>query len=66
MREVLRHKTVNKAMMVDIDEKVVECAGKYLPTFHNGSMEGSMTIILFAFGWEIAFWVVIQITWRCG
>ncbi len=50
LREVLRHKTVNKAMMVDIDEKVVECAQKYLPTFHNGSFSDKRTVLTFGDG----------------
>ncbi len=50
LREILRHKTVNKAMMVDIDEKVVECAGKYLPTFHNGSFTDKRTVLTFGDG----------------
>ncbi len=50
LREVLRHKTVSKAMMVDIDEKVVECAQKYLPTFHNGSFSDKRTVLSFGDG----------------
>jgi spermidine synthase len=50
LREVLRHKTVNKATMVDIDEKVVECAMKYLPTFHNGSFTDKRTVLTFGDG----------------
>ena len=37
LRDVLLHKTVKKAVMVDIDEEVVELCRKYLPTFHRGS-----------------------------
>ena len=50
LREVLRHKTVSKAVMVDIDEKVVECSKKYLPTFHNGSFSDKRTTLLFGDG----------------
>jgi spermidine synthase len=50
LRDVLYHKTVNKAMMVDIDEKVVECAQKYLPTFHNGSFSDKRTVLTFGDG----------------
>ncbi|MFQ5962821.1 MAG: polyamine aminopropyltransferase [Candidatus Scalinduaceae bacterium] len=50
LREALRHKTVKKAMMIDIDEKVVECSRKYLPSFHNGSFSDKRTILLFKDG----------------
>jgi spermidine synthase len=39
LRDVLMHKTVNKAVMVDIDEQVVKLCSKYLPTFHRGAFE---------------------------
>lgn len=31
MREVLKHKTVKKCTLIDIDERVIECSKKYLP-----------------------------------
>ncbi|MBS3975253.1 MAG: polyamine aminopropyltransferase [Syntrophomonadaceae bacterium] len=31
IREIIRHPKVNKASLVEIDERVVECAKKYLP-----------------------------------
>ncbi len=34
-REVLRHKTVNKVVMVEIDSHVVEACKKHLPNFGN-------------------------------
>ncbi|WP_440059378.1 spermidine synthase [Thermogladius sp. 4427co] len=37
LREVLKHNTVEKAVMVDIDEKVVEFSKKYLDVMHKGS-----------------------------
>ncbi|MET1160303.1 MAG: methyltransferase domain-containing protein [Thermoprotei archaeon] len=37
LREVLKHNTVEKAVMVDIDEVVVEFAKKYLEFMHQGS-----------------------------
>ncbi|PMP82872.1 MAG: polyamine aminopropyltransferase [Caldisericum exile] len=37
LREVLRYKTVKKAVMVDIDEKVVEFSKKYLQEWHHNS-----------------------------
>jgi len=36
-REILKHKTVEKVVMVDIDEQSVEVAKKYLPKHSNGS-----------------------------
>ncbi len=39
LREVLKHKTVEKAVMVDIDEKVVEFAKEYLGFMHQGSFD---------------------------
>ena len=38
-REVLRFKTVEKVIMVDIDEVVIEMAKKYLPEWHQGAFE---------------------------
>jgi spermidine synthase len=39
LRDVLLHNTVKKAVMVDIDEEVVDLCRKYLPTFHRGSFD---------------------------
>lgn len=39
LREVLMYKTVKKAVMVDIDEEVVNLCRKYLPTFHRGAFD---------------------------
>lgn len=36
--------------MVDIDEKVVECSKKYLPTFHNGSFADKRAVLTFGDG----------------
>ncbi|MGR3318576.1 MAG: polyamine aminopropyltransferase [Candidatus Anammoxibacter sp.] len=46
LREVLRFKTINKAIMIDIDSKVVECAKQYLPSFHDGCFSDSKATIL--------------------
>jgi len=35
LREVLRHKSVKKATMFELDEKVVEISKKYLPTLND-------------------------------
>lgn len=37
LKEVLRHKTVELAVMIDLDEKVVEACKIYLPSWHEGS-----------------------------
>jgi len=37
LREVLKHNTVKKAVMVDIDGELVELCKKYLPMMHQGS-----------------------------
>jgi len=50
IREVLSHKTVDMAVMVDLDEKVVECAKEYLPSFHDGSFSDERATLLFEDG----------------
>jgi len=37
LRDVLMHRTVKKAVMVDIDREVVDLCRKHLPTFHAGA-----------------------------
>jgi len=39
LREVLAHRTVKKAIMVDIDKEVVDTCGRFLPSFHQGSFD---------------------------
>ncbi len=39
LREVLRHRSVEHAMMVDIDQEVVESCKKHLPQLHQGSFD---------------------------
>jgi spermidine synthase len=50
LREVLRHKSVKKAVMIDIDREVVECSKKYLHTFHNGAFSDPRSEVLFQDG----------------
>jgi len=38
-REVLAHKTVSKAVMVDIDRQVIKLCRRYLPSLSQGSFE---------------------------
>ncbi len=39
IREVLKHKTVDRVVMVDIDRKVVELCREHLPNHHQNSFE---------------------------
>ena len=39
LREVLKHKTVKKVIMVDIDKKMIEIARKYLYEWHQGAFD---------------------------
>lgn len=39
LREVLKHRTVKRAVMVDIDGDVVEVARRYLPQMHQGAFD---------------------------
>lgn len=47
LREVLRHQTVQKAIMVDIDEEVVESCKRHLPEWHQGAFDDSRSQIEF-------------------
>ena len=46
LREVLAHKTVKKAVMVDLDKKVVEICREYLPSLSQGAFVDSRTELL--------------------
>jgi spermidine synthase len=46
LREVLSHKTVKRAVMVDIDEEVVALCRKFLPNYSQGSFEDKRTELL--------------------
>jgi spermidine synthase len=41
LREVLAHKTVKKAVMVDIDEEVVSLCRRFLPSWHQNAFDDS-------------------------
>ncbi len=43
LREVLTHRTVKKAVMVDIDEEVIALCKKFLPNHSNGAFEDKRT-----------------------
>jgi spermidine synthase len=43
LREALCHKTVSRAVMVDIDEEVITLSKKYLPNHSHGAFDDSRT-----------------------
>ena len=47
LREALRHRTVERALMVDIDREVVEVSRKMLPEFHAGAFDDPRTELVF-------------------
>jgi len=47
LREVFRHRSVGKAVMVDIDKKFVDICSKYLNPWHKGSFKNPKTSLLF-------------------
>jgi spermidine synthase len=48
LREVLAHKTVTKAIMVDIDEEVVNICRRFLPSWHQNAFDDPRTELHFA------------------
>jgi spermidine synthase len=46
LREVLRYPTVEKAVMVDLDDEVVDLCRQHLPTWHRGAFKDPRTRIL--------------------
>ena len=48
LREVLKHKSVKKAVMVDLDEEVVNLCRVYLSHFHQGAFDDPRTELHFA------------------
>lgn len=50
LREVLRYPSVEKAVMVEIDPKVVDFSKKYFPMISNGAFEDPRTELVFADG----------------
>lgn len=47
IREVLRHNTVEKVFMVDIDRELVELCQKYLPEWPEGAFSNPKTNLIF-------------------
>lgn len=52
LREVLKHKTVKKALMVDIDEDVVNLSKEYLQSFHCNSFDDPRAHVIIADGYK--------------
>ncbi|MBI3343472.1 MAG: fused MFS/spermidine synthase [Gammaproteobacteria bacterium] len=50
LREVLAHRSVRTATMVDIDGEVVESCRKYLPTWHCGAFDDARARVFYADG----------------
>ena len=50
LREVLRHPPVTQAVMVDIDEELVNLCRRLLPTFHQGALDDSRATLVFTDG----------------
>jgi len=48
LREVLAHGAVQKAVMVDIDEEVVDVCRRFLPSFHENSFDDPRAELHFA------------------
>jgi spermidine synthase len=48
LREVLAHKTVRKAVMVDIDEEVVSLCRRFLPSWHQKAFDDPRAELHFA------------------
>jgi spermidine synthase len=48
LREVLRHRTVQRAVMVDIDKEAVDACHEYLGSWHQGAFEDPRTELLHA------------------
>lgn len=50
LREALRHPTVTRAVMVDLDAKLVEVCRRWLPSFHGGAFADPRTELVYADG----------------
>jgi len=50
LREVLKHESVERAVMVDIDEELVNLCRKYLPEWHKGAFDDPRVELVFADG----------------
>jgi spermidine synthase len=48
LREVLKHQTVEKVVMIDIDEEFVNLCKKYLKNWHHGSFNDKRVELIFS------------------
>jgi len=48
VREVLKHRSVERAIMVDIDDEAVDACRRYLPTWHQGAFDDPRTELIHA------------------
>jgi spermidine synthase len=46
LREILRYPSIRRAVMVDIDDEVVEICRRYLPEMHQGAFDDPRTAVL--------------------
>ncbi len=46
LREVLRHRSVERVIMVDLDEEVVSLCREHLPSWHQGSFDDPRTVLV--------------------
>jgi spermidine synthase len=46
LREALKHSTVQRAVMIDIDQRVIDIAKDFLPEWHQGSFEDKRAQVL--------------------
>jgi spermidine synthase len=53
LREVLRYPSVKRAVMVDIDSRVVECCREYLQEFHRGAFDDPRVEVIIGDGREL-------------
>lgn len=46
LREVLKHGTVKRVVMIDIDQRVIDVSKKYLPEWHQGAFDDKRSTVL--------------------
>ncbi len=52
IREVLKHPSVKKIVVIDVDEDVIKIAKEYLPMMHQGSFDNEKVELLITDGFE--------------
>ena len=51
-REVLSHRTVERVVMADLDQEVVELCQEYLPNHHQGALQDPRLELVYADAWK--------------